>query len=94
MVTSVNPSKVDAEEIVIVPPRLTLVPFIVMLLWVNELLPILDIVFDAPLIVLLVSVWVPVKVLTTAVSTASVRADPTDPADPPVIPPLVCTLAT
>ena len=94
IVTSVNPSKLDAEETVIVPPRLTLVPFIVILLLVNALLPILDMVFDAPLMVLLVNVWAPVNVLTTAVSMPSVIADPADPADPPVMPLLVCTLAT
>ena len=57
--TVVNPPKVSE----VAPNAIVVVPIVTELL-VSELLPILLIVLDAPLIVLLVSVCVPVKVAT------------------------------
>jgi hypothetical protein len=51
-------------SMVTLPPRDTAEPLIVMLELVKDELPILDKVLLAPLIVLLVRVWLPVKVAT------------------------------
>lgn len=80
----VNAFGLDAVTVV-EPPKLTEFPLIVMALLVSELLPILDSVFVAPLMLLFVSVCVPVRVATVE-SIANVTGEEPlkDPPDNPV----------